>query len=103
MKKLIILAFLTLPAYANVEICNHQYCMDWPEYCVKSIETTDKPQYGVNVYTNGDKVFIPSEIADAAMLMLMDGYESLKDYYKWTDDYYWYIIKQQNKANLGVH
>ena len=37
------------------------------------------------------------------MLMLMDGYESLKDYYKWTDDYYWYIIKQQNKANLGVH
>ena len=35
MKKLIILAFLTLPAYANVEICNHQYCMDWPEYCVK--------------------------------------------------------------------
>ena len=45
MKKLIltILLFTSLPAFANVEICNTEYCIDYKEPLVKSIETISKP------------------------------------------------------------
>jgi hypothetical protein len=103
MKRFILLLFLVTPAYASVEMCNYEYCIDWPEYCVQSIETTATPSYGVYVYVNNHKTFVPSTTADMATLMLRQGYESLKDYYKWPQHYYDEIIKQQNKANLGVN
>ena len=107
MKKILLVLsiFLMLPCYANVEICiDENHCRDFPENTVNAIETTVEPTYGVNVvFKNGDKLFLEANTRGSAVLMMMEGYESLKEYYHWSDDYYYNLIEQQDKAHLIRH
>ena len=102
MKKLLVLLLLCSPVYANVEFCNSDTCIDYGEEQIQSIETTTKPTYGVNIrLKNGYVKFFEGDTRSDAVLMLNEGYASLQEYYNWSDDYYYRLLKQQDKAQLG--
>lgn len=105
MKKLLLLGllFIGLPTFANVEICNNEYCRDYRENIVQSIETTENPNYGVIVrFKDGGYEYIQANTRASAVLMLNEGYESLKDYYNWSDNYFYNMLEKQDKAGLGI-
>lgn len=106
MKKLTLIMLLlsSLPVFANVEICNNEYCIDYKEPLVKSIETISNPYYGVKItLTNGHVATMQSDTRASAVLMLDEAYSSLKDYYNWSDDYFYNLLEKQDKAKLMIH
>lgn len=106
MNKKNIILFLTtslaLPCYANMEICNSSFCLDWREDTVQSVETAITSEgYGVKVkLKNGHEHFFPADTRKKAITMLNEAYSSIRDYYGWSNSYYYYILNQQDKAQL---
>ena len=99
---LTILISITLPCYANMEICTDTYCIDWPENIISSIETGIKDnQFGINVILNsGHTYFMVASTKKDAIKMLRDGYYSIAEYNKWSKEYRNKVIQKQDKANF---
>jgi hypothetical protein len=96
---------ITLPANAMVEFCDSSgyNCVVYKESCVKTIETTITPNYGINVITkDGHKNFVPADTRSSAVLMLEQGLLRLKKYYNWSNGYYYNLIDKQDKAGLRI-
>lgn len=117
MKKLILMLMLmliSLPVMAYYEdefegqkmfrICDNgdwnDVCMDLPIESIKSLETMRNP-LGVRVnFKSGSYVDTEAQNKHQVIYMYISGYTDLKNYYNWTDQQQYQIMKKHDKAGF---
>lgn len=107
MKKLLLclwLLFTLTPCFASMEVCGDEdVCINYREDLVKQVYTTSTPNYGVIIeLKNGHKQFIQASTRAHAVLMLNEAYQSLQEYYNWSDDTFYNMLEKQDKAHLRI-
>lgn len=103
MKQILIILFLLIgmPCFANISVCNTDYCVSVHESKIDSIYTTQNPDIGVIVKLNNEAtLFVYMRTKRQAYLSMCQAYYELKDTYMWADEEFERRIKQGDKAKF---